>query len=61
MHDHLGTIPILRQQKDWIGGVKNGHFSDVQYCIYTDLVGGLIRKSPKICWRNVGMVPYVIM
>ena len=49
MHDHLGTIPILRQQKDWIGGVKNGHFSDVQYCIYTDLVGGLIRKSPKIC------------
>ena len=28
----LGTIPILRQKKDWVGGVrKMAIFADVQY------------------------------
>ena len=27
----LGTIPILRQQRDWVGGVrKMAYFADVQ-------------------------------
>ena len=35
------TIPILRQQKDWVGGVgKWPIFADVQYCTYADTVGG---------------------
>ena len=32
-------------------------FDDVQYCIYADIVGGWVKKSPKICWRNIGMAP----
>ena len=35
----LGTIPILRQQKDWVGGVKKMViFADIQYYL---------------CWRRV--------
>ena len=49
----LGTIHILRQQKDWIGGFvgskKESVFSDLQYQIYADIVGGWVRMSPKIC------------
>ena len=29
-------------------------FTDV---IYADIVGGWVRKSPKLCWRNLWMVP----
>ena len=32
-------------------------FADVQYCIYADKAGGWDPKRPKICWRNIGMVP----
>jgi hypothetical protein len=32
-------------------------FADVQYCIIADIVGGWVRKSPQLCWRNIGMVP----
>ena len=39
----LGTILILHQQKDRVGGVKNGRFADFQYCIiYADIVGGWV-------------------
>ena len=45
-----GTIPILRQQKDWVGGVKKWPvFVDILYCVYADIVDGWVRKSPKIC------------
>ena len=32
-------------------------FADVQHCIYADIMGGWVRKSPKLCWRNIRMVP----
>ena len=34
-------------------------FADIQYCIYADKVGGWGPKRPKICSRNIGMVPSV--
>ena len=37
------TIHISRQQRTGLVGLKNGHFANVQYCIYDDstpLVGG---------------------
>ena len=47
MKEVLGTIPILRQQKDWVGGfLKMVIFSDVQYCIYADVVDGWVGKGP---------------
>ena len=31
----LGTIPILRQERDWVGGVrKMAIFADVQYYLF---------------------------
>ena len=36
----LGTIPILRQQRDWVGGIrKMAIFADFQY-YSRDWVGG---------------------
>jgi hypothetical protein len=32
-------------------------FADLQYCIYADIVGGWVRKSPKVCWRKIDMIP----
>ena len=53
-----GTIPILRQQRNWVGGVrKMTIFADVQYYLCWRRVSGWVRKSLKICWRNIGMVP----
>jgi hypothetical protein len=52
----LTTIPILRQQKDWVG-LENGQFcwrSVLYLCRHSRWVG---QKSPKLCWRNIGMVP----
>ena len=57
---NLGTIPMLRQQRDWVGGVrKMAIFADVQYYLCWRRVGWCVKKSPKMCWRNIGMVPYV--
>ena len=57
---YLGTIPILRQQKDWVGGLsKVAIFADIQYCIYADLVCGWVRKGLKLYWRNIWMVFYI--
>ena len=50
-----GTIPRLRQQRDWVGGVRKMAiiFADLQYCINLltlgGQVGGWVRKSPKLC------------
>ena len=32
-------------------------FADVLYWFYLDKVDGVDIKRPKICWRNIGMVP----
>ena len=32
-------------------------FAVVLYCIYADIVGGWVRKGPKMCCRNIWMVP----
>ena len=32
-------------------------FDDVQCCVYADIVGGWVRKGPKMCWRNIRIVP----
>ena len=56
----LGTIHILRQQRTWWVGVENCQFC-FQYCIYPHLtpqVGTWVRKSPKLFWLNMLMVPY---
>ena len=40
---NLGTILILRQQKNWVGGVgKIAILADVWYCIYADIVSGWV-------------------
>ena len=31
-------------------------FADVQYCIYAEIVGGLVRKIPELYGRNIWMV-----
>ena len=48
--DRQGTIPILRQQKDWVGGCfqKKAFFAHVQYCIYADIVVGWVGGSEKV-------------
>ena len=35
-------------------------FTDVQYCIYADKVGGWGPNGTKICSRNIGMAPCVV-
>ena len=53
----LEAIPILRQQKDWMGGVRKiAIFADVQYYLCWRRLGGW-EKSPKMFLRDVGMVP----
>ena len=40
----------------WVG-LENASLADAQSCIYSNRVGEWCRKSPKICWHNIGMVP----
>ena len=42
----LGAIPILRKQKDWVGGGRI-FFADVQYYLCCRMVGG--RVNDQIC------------
>ena len=52
-----GTIPILRQQRDWLGGVKKmAIFADIHYYLCWRRVYGWARKSLKMCWSSM-MVP----
>ena len=54
-----GTIPILRQQRNWVSGFrKMAIFADVQYYLCWRRVGGS-EKVQKCAERNIGMVPYV--
>ena len=61
---YIGTIPILRQQKEWVGGLRKWSvlltFSTVFMLIMLIYADGWGSKRPKICWHNIGMVPYVI-
>ena len=53
----FGTIPILRQQMNWVGGVRKvSFFADVHYYLFWRRVVGWVRKGPKMRWRNIGMV-----
>ena len=52
----LGTIHILRQQKTGWAGSVNGRFLLTFCTVFAD-VGGWVRKGPKMCWRNIWMVP----
>lgn len=45
----LGSIHTLRKQRAGWVGQENGRFL---------LMYGWIRKGPKLCWRNIWMVPY---
>ena len=59
---YLGTILILRQQREWLGGVKKmSIFADGQYNLWwlrvSVVLGGWVRKSLEIYWRDIGMVP----
>ena len=59
---NLWAIPILRQQKDWVGRVrKMAIFADVQCYLCKRRVGGWVKKKSKMCWHNIGMVFYVIL
>ena len=44
----LGSIQILRQPKDWVGGLKNCRFCR-HSVLYLYCHNGWVRKSPKIC------------
>ena len=56
------NIPILRQQMDWLGGVRNmAIFADLQYCLCWCKVGGWVWRSPKMYWHIIGMVPKVAL
>ena len=33
------------------------NFADVQYWFFADILSGWVIKSPKICCRNIWMVP----
>ena len=50
----FGTIHILRQQMDFVGEVRKMVILLTFSTTCADV--GWIRKSPKLCWRNIGMV-----
>ena len=56
LQNYSGTIRILRQQRDWVGGVKKWQFL-LTFSTISCWSGGWVRKSPKMCWRNIGMIP----
>ena len=47
---HTGTIPILRHQRDWVGGVRKMAiiFADLQYYISMLTLGGWVGVSEKV-------------
>ena len=61
-----GTIPILRQEKDWlgewvsawVGGSSKWPVLMMFSTVFTIYVCWHSRwVGPKLCWRNIGMVP----
>ena len=40
----------------WLG-LEEASFAKIPYCIYVEILGGWVRKSPKLYWRNIWMVP----
>ena len=61
-----GSIPKLHQQNNWVGGVKKWAFWLTFSTVFMlkswdpKIVGGWVRKSPKICWHNAKMVPHPV-
>ena len=58
----LETIHILRQQKEWF---RNWQFLlafnlfILDLCWIADISSGCVRKSQKMCWHHIWMVPYL--
>ena len=54
------SLYYVSKETGWVGSEK-WQFLLTFSTIYADAgwVGGWIRKSPKTCWRNIGMVPYL--
>ena len=40
-------ITLAKGLDGW--GLRMAFFVDIQHCIYADIVGRSVRKSPKIC------------
>ena len=47
---------LTEKEKKWIIIRGPVNFSYVLYCIHSDVVGWWVRKSPKLCRRNILMV-----
>ena len=48
----------ITSAKRWVGEVrKMAIFADFRYYLCWRRVGEWVRKSPKMCWRNIGMDP----
>ena len=44
------AIPILRQERDWVGGVRKMAFvADIQYYLWWCRAGEWVRKNTKMC------------
>ena len=55
---HSGDQPYITLAKGLGGWSQNiTIFADFQDRINASIVGQWVRKTPKICWRNIGMVP----
>ena len=51
------SLYYVSKGTEWLGSEKIAIFTDVQYYLCWRRVSGWVRKTPKICWRNIGMVP----
>ena len=52
------SIHYVRKRSGWVQ--KMTVFAYVHYCIYADIVGGWVRKGPKMCWRYIWMVSLLL-
>ena len=54
----IGDHPYITSAHGLGGwGQKMAIFADVQYNLCWRIVGGWVKKSPKMCWCNIRMVP----
>ena len=53
------SIYYVNKKTGWVG-LENGQFCSFSICKVFIILGGWVTKSPKLCWRNIWMVPCVI-
>ena len=58
----LKDQPYITSAKNWMGGSRKLPvcWRSVLYLCYFNSFSGWVRKSPKLCWRNIWMVPNAI-